>query len=308
MRSYLLLTGIVATLALLIAPAAGQTPPEPPNPTPAPAPHPVPPPATPAPQPAVPAPPAPPTAADNLPRVILEIGRGDEVWGNIVLELNRTAAPHSVENFLRYVDSGFYNGTIFHRVLPDFVIQGGGYTSLNEPKKEGLLAPVRNEATNHLKNLRGTIALARASAPHSATSQFFINVENNPRLDYPGHDGWGYCVFGRVIEGLEVVDRIRNVETRVAPELQAKTDAERQAGRAVPDPEKSQPIDPPHIRRAYRALAGAVAAPPVAPPTTAPGNGPAATPPHGPATRTPAGYPELPKPPVEEDKPTAPEE
>jgi len=303
MRSCLVLTGVVVTLALLIVPAAGQTPPAPSNPTPTPAPHPVPPPAAPVPQPAAPAPHTPPT--ESLPRVTLEVGRGEEIWGNIVLELNRTAAPHSVENFLKYVDSGFYNGTIFHRVIPNFLIQGGGYTSLTEPKEEGLLDPVKNEATNHLKNLRGTIAMARASAPHSARSQFFINVENNPRLDYPGHDGWGYCVFGRVVEGLDVVDRIRNVETRVAPELQARADAERQAGRAVPDPEKSQPIDPPRIRRAYRTPAGAVAASPAAPPTTAPRNGPAATPPHGPPPRTPATHPQ---PPREEDKPTAPEE
>lgn len=131
--------------------------------------------------------------------------------GAITLELDRERAPKTVENFYRYAREGFYDGTIFHRVISNFMIQGGGY-------QPGLQAqrthpPIKNEAANGLRNRAGSIAMARTSDPHSATSQFFINVQDNNFLDYPGQDGWGYCVFGRVIEGMEVVNAIKSVPT-----------------------------------------------------------------------------------------------
>lgn len=131
--------------------------------------------------------------------------------GNIKLELDAEKAPKTVENFLSYVKSGHYDGTIFHRVIDGFMIQGGGF----EPgmKQKPTNAPVENEAKNGLKNEPYTIAMARTSDPHSASAQFFINVKNNSFLDYPGQDGWGYCVFGKVVEGTEVVDKIKSVKT-----------------------------------------------------------------------------------------------
>ena len=177
--------------------------------------------------------------AGPLPRVVLEIGRGDEDWGRIVIELHRDKVPITADNFLQYVDDGFYDGTIFHRIIPNYLIQGGGYTSLTELKKTGLRRPIRNEAKNGLKNLRGTIAMARTRNPTSATCQFFINLEDNPNLDYPSRDGWGYCAFGTVVEGLEVVDRIKDVPTQ----LNATANVDRSP---------SQPSDPPVIKRAYR--------------------------------------------------------
>lgn len=131
--------------------------------------------------------------------------------GNIKLELDAEKAPKTVDNFLAYVKSGHYDGTIFHRVIDGFMIQGGGF----EPgmKQKPTNAPVENEAKNGLKNEPYTIAMARTSDPHSASAQFFINVKNNSFLDYPGQDGWGYCVFGKVIEGTEVVDKIKSVKT-----------------------------------------------------------------------------------------------
>ncbi len=131
--------------------------------------------------------------------------------GNIELELYGDRAPKTVENFLRYADEGFYDGTIFHRVINSFMIQGGGLTA-DMQKKRGH-APIRNEANNGLKNKRGTIAMARLGDPHSATSQFFINHVSNSGLDYPGQDGWGYCVFGRVTKGMKTVDKIADVYT-----------------------------------------------------------------------------------------------
>jgi cyclophilin family peptidyl-prolyl cis-trans isomerase len=128
--------------------------------------------------------------------------------GMITLELNREKAPESVDNFVEYARSGFYDGTIFHRVMKNFMIQGGGYTP--DMSKKSTRAPIQNEAKNGLKNKRGTIAMARTSAPHSATSQFFINHKNNDFLDYPGQDGWGYAVFGKVTDGMGVVDAIAN--------------------------------------------------------------------------------------------------
>jgi len=131
--------------------------------------------------------------------------------GTIVLELDAAKAPVTVANFVQYAKEGFYNGTIFHRVIDGFMIQGGGF----EPgmKQKPTQAPIENEAKNGLKNVKGSIAMARTSDPHSATAQFFINVSDNSFLDYPGQDGWGYCVFGQVVEGLDVVEAIRAVKT-----------------------------------------------------------------------------------------------
>ncbi len=131
--------------------------------------------------------------------------------GEMEIALYPDKAPKTVANFLRYVDEGFYDGTIFHRVIPGFMIQGGGYTA--DLRKKPTHAPIENEAKNGLKNERGTIAMARTSEPHSATSQFFINHKNNPNLDYPSFDGWGYAVFGRVTKGLDVLDAIAAVPT-----------------------------------------------------------------------------------------------
>jgi peptidyl-prolyl cis-trans isomerase A (cyclophilin A) len=131
--------------------------------------------------------------------------------GPITLELDQEKAPATVANFLEYVDSGFYNGTVFHRVIPGFMIQGGGLTP--DMEKKPTRDPVENEAKNGLKNLRGTVAMARTSAPHSATAQFFINHKDNDNLDYPSFDGWGYAVFGRVTDGMDVVDTIAAVPT-----------------------------------------------------------------------------------------------
>ena len=131
--------------------------------------------------------------------------------GRIVLSLDDAKAPESTKNFLEYVRAGFYDGTVFHRVIAGFMIQGGGFTDDLEQKT--IRDPIRNEAKNGLKNKVGTIAMARASDPHSASSQFFINVENNDFLDYPGQDGWGYAVFGKVVEGMDVVNKIAAVRT-----------------------------------------------------------------------------------------------
>jgi cyclophilin family peptidyl-prolyl cis-trans isomerase len=131
--------------------------------------------------------------------------------GAITLELYPDKAPKTVENFLQYVKEGFYKGTIFHRVIPGFMIQGGGF-SVDFVQKQ-TRAPVQNEAKNGLKNEVGTIAMARTPEPHSATAQFFINVGNNGALNYPGQDGWGYAVFGKVVKGMDVVNKIAAVET-----------------------------------------------------------------------------------------------
>lgn len=133
--------------------------------------------------------------------------------GNIVIELNQDKAPQTVDNFLQYVKAGFYDGTIFHRVIENFMIQGGGFDE-NFAQKE-TRGPIENEADNGLSNQRGTIAMARTNDPHSATAQFFINTVDNQFLDFRGNtpSGWGYAVFGEVIEGMDVVDKIRRVET-----------------------------------------------------------------------------------------------
>jgi peptidyl-prolyl cis-trans isomerase A (cyclophilin A) len=131
--------------------------------------------------------------------------------GNITLELNAEKAPKSVENFVQYAQDGHYNGTVFHRVIDGFMIQGGGFTKNMQQKPTR--APIAIESRNGLKNLRGTIAMARTMDPNSATSQFFINVVDNNNLDYPSFDGHGYTVFGKVTQGMEVVDKIRQVRT-----------------------------------------------------------------------------------------------
>jgi len=132
-------------------------------------------------------------------------------FGDIVIELNPTAAPKTCANFEQYVRDGHYDGTIFHRVISNFMIQGGGMTP--DMKQKPTRDTIENEANNGLKNSAGTIAMARTNAPHSASSQFFINVKDNSFLDYPGQDGWGYCVFGQVVEGMDVVNKIKAVAT-----------------------------------------------------------------------------------------------
>ena len=140
--------------------------------------------------------------------VKLETSKGD-----ITIELNADKAPVTVENFLNYVNDGFYDGTIFHRVIPNFMIQGGGFNDqmMQKPTQD----PITNEADNDLGNDRGTIAMARTQDPNSATAQFFINHKNNDFLNYtaPSIQGWGYCVFGKVTDGMDVVDAIATVST-----------------------------------------------------------------------------------------------
>jgi peptidyl-prolyl cis-trans isomerase A (cyclophilin A) len=132
--------------------------------------------------------------------------------GKIKIELFEKEAPISVKNFLDYANNSFFNETIFHRVIPGFMIQGGGFTS--DRKQKPTKAAIKNEAANGLKNDRGTLSMARTSAPDSATAQFFINVANNKMLDRPNPDGAGYAVFGKVLEGMDVVDKIVNVKTQ----------------------------------------------------------------------------------------------
>lgn len=133
--------------------------------------------------------------------------------GTIVLELDAAKAPNTVANFLEYAKDGFYNGTIFHRVINGFMIQGGGMEPGMAEKQTR--APIQNEANNGLPNARGTIAMARTPDPHSATAQFFINVADNDFLNFRAEtpDGWGYCVFGKVTDGMDVVDKIKGVDT-----------------------------------------------------------------------------------------------
>ncbi len=144
------------------------------------------------------------------PKVLLHTSMGD-----ITLELYPDKAPKTVENFLQYVKEGFYDGTVFHRVINNFMIQGGGWTKDLQRKRPH--APIRNEANNGLSNLRGTVAMARTADPNSAAAEFFINVVDNKRLDYiadsNGPVSWGYCVFGKVIDGMDVVEKMKAVET-----------------------------------------------------------------------------------------------
>lgn len=134
-------------------------------------------------------------------------------FGTITIELNEDKAPKTSANFLQYVNDGFYDGTVFHRVINGFMIQGGGMEPGMKQKKTR--APIENEANNGLKNDIGTIAMARTSDPHSATAQFFINIANNDFLNYQSStgNGWGYCVFGKVVDGMDVVNKIKGVKT-----------------------------------------------------------------------------------------------
>ena len=147
-------------------------------------------------------------SAVSNPQVVMETSKGE-----IVLELYPDKAPLTVKNFLDYIDAGFYSGTVFHRVIPGFMLQGGGFS--RDMQKKSTLMPVKNEAFNGLKNDRGTIAMARTQDPHSASSQFFINTVDNAFLNYKSQTtaGWGYAVFGKVIKGMEVVDAISKVQT-----------------------------------------------------------------------------------------------
>lgn len=145
-------------------------------------------------------------AQDKAPRVRLATSLGD-----VIVELDPQKAPKTVENFLQYVQDKHYDGTVFHRVIGNFMIQGGGFTA--DMQQKPTRAPVPLEATNGLKNDRGTIAMARTSNPNSATSQFFINVVDNAGLNAPSPDGFGYTVFGKVVAGMDVVDKIRAVPT-----------------------------------------------------------------------------------------------
>lgn len=149
-----------------------------------------------------------PAAATRNPTVEIET-----TLGTITAELFSTEAPISTKNFLEYAEKGFYGGTIFHRVIAGFMIQGGGLTADMVPKPTS--APIRNEAANGLKNDRGTLSMARTMAPDSATSQFFINVVNNDGLNRPSPDGAGYAVFGKVIKGMDVVDKIAATKTGI---------------------------------------------------------------------------------------------
>jgi peptidyl-prolyl cis-trans isomerase A (cyclophilin A) len=150
------------------------------------------------------------------PRVKLETSLGD-----IVLELDAEKAPITTDNFVKYVEAGFYNGTIFHRVMSNFMIQGGGFLPNFAEKTDGLRPPIKNEWQNGLKNVRGAIAMARSSSPDSATAQFFINVKDNPILDQP-RDGAAYAVFGKVVEGMDVVDKIKDAQVKPNPRMRGE--------------------------------------------------------------------------------------
>lgn len=149
--------------------------------------------------------------AENAnPQVLLKTSKGD-----ITLELNAEKAPVTVANFIQYVEDKHYDGISFHRVIEGFMIQGGGYDA--QYKERPTRDSIENEAKNGLKNERGSIAMARTSAPHSASAQFFINHRDNDNLDYPSFDGWGYAVFGKVVDGMDVVDAIASTETGRLP-------------------------------------------------------------------------------------------
>lgn len=182
------------------------------------------------------------------PRVALDIWQGDEHWGEVVFELDAERSPATTANFLRYVDEGYYNGTLIHRVVfgPNArinVLQGGGYTRLGGPSKPGQHAAIRLESRNGLSNVRGTIAMARDAAPDTATSEFFVNIQDNKKLDYASAQKPGYCVFGHAVNGMEVVDRIAQIETVTNPDPELKG-------------EKSLPVRPPVVRTARRVGSG----------------------------------------------------
>lgn len=160
---------------------------------------------------------APDAAGASTHRVVLHTNMGD-----ITIELYPDKAPKTVDNFEQYVKDGFYNGTVFHRVIPTFMIQGGGWTK--ELQRKRTRAPIHNEANNGLSNMKYTVAMARTADPHSAAAEFFINTVDNKRLDYTGDTNsltWGYCVFGKVVNGQDVVDKIKAVPTGPSGPLQS---------------------------------------------------------------------------------------
>ena len=157
-----------------------------------------------------------PDLVNSKPVVLLQTSLGD-----IEVQLDAVRAPRTVENFLNYVDSGFYDGTQFHRIIPGFMAQGGGFTTDHQQKAS--CEPVVNESGNGLSNSRGTIAMARLGEPHSGSSQFYINLVNNPKLD-PNPQRWGYAVFGHVISGMEVVDAMAEVPTGTVPAMRGHRD------------------------------------------------------------------------------------
>ena len=159
-----------------------------------------------------PAPTPTPKPVPTGPFVALDVTQGRQALGTLVIALNRQKAPISVDNFLLYVKAGHYDGTVFHRVMPNFMVQGGGYTP--ELEERPTRPAIKNEARNGLRNSRGTVSMARTSDPNSATSQFFINVRDNHRLDF-GIGGAGYAVFGEVVEGMDVADRIAATPTTI---------------------------------------------------------------------------------------------
>jgi peptidyl-prolyl cis-trans isomerase B (cyclophilin B) len=193
---------------------------------------------------------------DDHPRVVMEIGHAGDSWGEILIELYPEQAPKTVANFLRYVEDGYYDDTVFHRVIPDFIVQGGGYDRRMHEKSDALHAAIPNESkTCGLKNEQGTLAMARGRDPHSARAQFFINLADTPALD-PGNprgDEWGYCVFGRVVSGFDIVRRIAKERTRRNPRVSA-------------DSTPTQPLRPPEIVEIYLLGAGTASPQDVPPP------------------------------------------
>ena len=159
--------------------------------------------------------PAPPKPVPSGPFVALDVTQGRTELGSIVIALDKVKAPLSVDNFLQYLKAGHYDGTVFHRVMPGFMIQGGGFTP--ELVEKPTRPAIKNEARNGLRNARGSVAMARTNDPNSATSQFFINVRDNHRLDF-GISGAGYAVFGEVVEGLDIADRISVTPTTTRKE------------------------------------------------------------------------------------------
>lgn len=204
-------------------------------------------------------------------RVAFVVGQGDEEWGTIVVELDDQRVPQTVANFLKYVDSGFYNNTIFHRIKPRYIVQGGGVMADFVEKTEGVLPPIVNEAPRGDKNRKGTIAVARSrNDPNSGTSQFYFNLVDNPRLDH-GPDNPGYCVFGRIVEGMEVLERIATTRVRRS---------------TIVTNEISMPLSPPMLKSVRRLAPGEVVTQPPKPATPAP-----ATPKSGSTPATPAPQP-----------------
>jgi len=201
--------------------------------------------------PAAPAPAAPPPGtrpSHTGPYVALDVAQGRTVLGTITIALDSQNAPIAVENFMAYVRSGHYEGTTFHRVMPGFMIQGGGYTP--EMEEKPTRSPIQNEARNGLRNSRGTVAMARLDNPNSATSQFFVNLRDNHRLDF-GISGAGYAVFGEVVEGMDVVDRIAMIPTTTrgphenVPQTSVIIRHVREVPAPLPAPAAQQPAEVP---------------------------------------------------------------